>query len=146
MLIMNVSMCTDPLLARFLTIIKNAMTFIQVVVPLLLIVMGTYQLIRMVIDPEEKNHEKALKNSFYAAAIVFFIPAIVNLTMNTISAANDVQDVNDKVGIHENGEADPSVLNVTACWKAGDAEYNGLDSSEEEDVESLEEEANEASK
>lgn len=94
--------CSDPGLSAILKIIKNIMSIIQIVVPILLIVVGTYNLIMLVKNPDDKKLFKKTINSYFAGVIVFFIPTIVNITMQLID----------------------DTFTFSACWNnAGD--YNG---------------------
>ena len=93
--------CSDPGLSRILSIIKSLFVIIQVIVPLILIVMASIQLIKMVSDPDDKKSVKTLYNKFIAAAIVFLLPSIVNLSLGAIS---DVVDLDN--------------YEVLACWNS----------------------------
>ena len=49
------SCCSDYGIATYLNIIQNALKIVQVVVPIILIIMGTIQLIKLMTDPEDKG-------------------------------------------------------------------------------------------
>lgn len=93
--------CSDPGLSKILSIIRSLFVIIQVVVPIILIVMGTIQLIKMISNPDDKKSVKSLYNKFIAAAIVFLLPSIVNLSLNTISLGVDLDN-----------------YEVLACWNS----------------------------
>ncbi len=82
--------CDDTTLSAILTIVKNIMTLIQIFVPILLIVFGTISFIKLVKNPEEKNGIKKIINQFLAAAIVFFVPVIVNAIMLLLGETNNI--------------------------------------------------------
>mgnify|MGYP007070252740 CR=1 FL=1 len=77
-------MCTDSSLQTTFSIIKRIVLLIQVIVPILLIVFAIISLIKLVKNPEEKNGIKKIINQFLAAAIIFFIPLLVDVTMNMV--------------------------------------------------------------
>ena len=69
--------CSDFGLAATLNIVRNILTMIQIVVPIILIVMSTVSLTKMVINPEEKNGMKKIYNQYLAAVFVFMLPVII---------------------------------------------------------------------
>ncbi len=116
------SVCSDYTLATILTIIKRTLTIIQVIVPIILIVSCTIQIIKLVINPEQKDGTKKIINSIMAAVIIFFLPFIVNLTMNIIYTSGST-------GIKEDGKL--TAFNITECWTAVDQKQNEMDSANE---------------
>ena len=46
--------CNDPAIKSILAIITNILTIIQIAVPILLLLMTAFQLMQMVINPDEK--------------------------------------------------------------------------------------------
>lgn len=97
MIMAVMSTCSDPVLAGILGIVRNIMTIIQIVVPIILIVWSTIELLKLTMNPEAKGGNKKIINKFVAAAIVFFIPVFVNTVMTLV------------------GES----TNFSACWKKG---------------------------
>ena len=77
--------CSDYGLVLIIDTARKVMEIIQMVVPIILIVWGTLELMKLVMNPDEKKGVKKLFNKFIAAAIVFFIPVFVNATMNLLS-------------------------------------------------------------
>ena len=73
--------CDDASLAGILSIVKNIMLLIQLVVPLILIISGIISFTQLMMNPDEKNGLKKLMNKFLAAAIVFIIPMVINVVM-----------------------------------------------------------------
>ena len=88
--------CNSPGLAGLLNILKNIMTFVQIIVPILLIVFTTIKLIQFMNNPEDKKMPKKLVNSVLAAIIVFIVPVFINTTMSMLG---------------EN-------FNVSSCWNS----------------------------
>ena len=97
MIMAVMSTCSDPVLAGILGIVRNIMTIIQIVVPIILIIWSTIEFLKLTTDPEAKGGNKKIINKFVAAAIVFFIPVFVNAVMTLV------------------GES----TNFSSCWKKG---------------------------
>lgn len=108
--ILNV--CGDYILGNILDIIKRTIDLLGIIVPIILIIGGTINIVRGVLNPEDKKVVKNTINSFLSAIIVFFLPFIINTTMAIIDLAND-PGKND-VGIIEGNEKE--VFSVSACW------------------------------
>jgi len=69
---------------KAMSFIKNILNIIRWVVPIGLIGLSTYDMIRKVINPEEKDSMKHLINRAIAAVVVFFVPFIVSLALKII--------------------------------------------------------------
>lgn len=121
------AVCSDPVLARFIVIIKNGLSLIQVIVPILLIVAGSVELLKLVLNPDDKNGTKAIANSFAAAVIVFFLPYVVNLTMSIVSSTNNNKTA---YGIYDTETKKTSRFDISSCWTAAEKENadNAMDS------------------
>ena len=101
--------CSDPGLGRLLSISQTILFIIQIVVPIVLLVMATIQLMKLVINPDdEKKGVKSLYNKFIAAVIVFLLPSIVNLSLGVISTVVDLDD-----------------YEVLACWQSSYNDKSG---------------------
>ena len=74
--------CSDPALVSLLSITKNLLDLIQIIAPILLLCGATWHLIKMMQNPEEKKGFSKIRNSFLAAAIIFFIPMLVDVVLN----------------------------------------------------------------
>ena len=74
----------DSYLNNVFYIVKNILNIIMIVVPILLIVFGTYSFFKLVQNPDEKKGTKKVINQFIAAGIVFFLPIIVNAVMGLL--------------------------------------------------------------
>ena len=81
---MPTELCNDESLLPILSAVKKMMLLIQIIVPIILIIWGTISFIRLIQNPEEKNGIKKIFNKFLAAAIIFFIPIIVNAVMGIL--------------------------------------------------------------
>lgn len=83
----TVNVCTDDM-ANILAIVRFALTVIQWVVPIILIVLGSIDLVRAVVagkDEEIKKHQTTLLKRVIAAVIVFLVPLLVTLIMGFLS-------------------------------------------------------------
>ncbi len=76
--------CTDVSLSMILSVVKRILQLIQIIVPILLLIFSTISFIRLMKNPEEKNGIKKIINQFIAAAVIFFIPTIINITIYLI--------------------------------------------------------------
>lgn len=85
-IISYVTECSSTDLMVFLGIIKNVMIIVQILVPILLIIFGIKGVIELTINPEKKNGIRKIINRFLAAMIIFFIPTILNITMNALGS------------------------------------------------------------
>lgn len=88
--------CSDYGIAAMLNTSKNVIDLIQMIVPIILLIFVTKDLILLMSNPEAKNGIKNIANKFLAAIIVFFIPVILSAVMNMM----------------------PQTFNIGACWKA----------------------------
>ena len=117
------SVCSDYALATILIILKRLLNFVQIFVPIILIISVIVQLIKKVLNPEDGGRGGSMKNiinSFMAAIILVFLPFIINLAMSTISEYGEV-------GIKEDGSL--TALDVTSCWQVAETRTEMLDSS-----------------
>ena len=80
--------CSDPVLVSVLSVFNNLFKLIQIIVPILLLMMATYQLIQLMRNPEMKNGIKSITNKFLAAVLVFFIPLLLEVTLNMVGNSN----------------------------------------------------------
>ena len=80
------SCCSDYALANFLDIARRIVELIQLIAPILLIVFATIQLSQLVMNPEEKDGIKKVTNKFIAAAVIFMIPVLFNMSLGILPA------------------------------------------------------------
>ena len=90
--LISVSSCNDAGLARLMLAIKNGLTIIQIFVPILLLLMASINLARVVKNPDDKKGLARVKNSFMAAAVVFFIPMLLNVLMQMLGTNTSISD------------------------------------------------------
>lgn len=77
--------CTDYALATVLNVVRKFFNIFQLVVPILLIIGITIQLIKLMSNPDEKGGGKKVINRLIAAVICFFIPTIVDVVLSMLS-------------------------------------------------------------
>ena len=70
--------CTSQALSNIMGIIGKILTIIGIVAPILLLIALAIKLTKMVINPDDKKGLPKIRNSIIAAAVVFFIPVIVD--------------------------------------------------------------------
>ncbi len=94
--------CGDYGLAIILQIIQKVMTWIQIIVPIVLIISIIMIIIKMMTNPDEKKNTKALFNCVAAGVITILLPFIVNLVMGFLNDS----------------------FSVTACWNVARKKEN----------------------
>ena len=95
------SCCNDGIIVNIIDIVRKIFFLFQIIVPIILLITLSYQLIKLVINPDEKNGMRKFFNRFKAAIIIFFIPMFINIVMNLLP--------------------DNESFNLSACWK--EAQY-----------------------
>ncbi len=119
-LILANEICDDYVLASILTIVRRFLDLIQMVVPIILLVAGVWQFVKLMLNPDDdKKGKKKLVNSFMSAIIVFFIPVVINLTMDLVTEYGDV-------GIGTSGTI--VSLNISSCWTSVREKQDIMDS------------------
>lgn len=86
------STCSDPALGAILTIIKNILSFIQIIGPLTAIISLTIHFISLMSNPEDKKGLNKIKNSAIALVALFMIPFIVNAVMGLLDDSTQISD------------------------------------------------------
>lgn len=87
--------CHDYGTVAVLDVTRKIFDLMQLFVPILLIIMATFNFIVLVTNPDAKNGKKKIINQFLAAIIIFFIPTIVNAIINMT----------------------PDTFEINACWQ-----------------------------
>ena len=73
--------CTDYNFISILVILKDFLSIMQLVMPIVLLVSCIWGLIQMVINPDDKKGLISIRNKFIAAIVCVFIPFLVNLAL-----------------------------------------------------------------
>ena len=83
--------CNDYGLVPILDIIRKFFDIFQIIVPILLIIGGTIQLVKLMANPDEKDGTKKITNRLIAAVICFFLPTIVDTVMGLMGSNETFQ-------------------------------------------------------
>ena len=84
-----VSTCEDASLGRILLAVKNLLFLIQIIVPLMLIIWGSFALFQLMQNPDMKNGVKNIVNKFIAAFVIFMIPVLLNVVFSLVGESTD---------------------------------------------------------
>ena len=76
--------CSNATLASILSAFQKIMTLIQIIVPILLMIGMMIHITNLIKNPEDAKRKKKIINSLIAAALVFFIPMLVNVVMGMV--------------------------------------------------------------
>lgn len=74
---------------QVMNLAKIAINIIRFLVPILIIVFMIKDLVKNVINPNNKEGMKSITNRLIAAIIVFLVPTIIDLLINLINDATD---------------------------------------------------------
>ncbi len=91
------SCCTSPGIASIMTVLRRIYSFIQIIVPIILIVAIILHLVNMLSNPDDKkNNSKKIFNSIIATMLIYFLPTILTVILNVL----------------------PEQIQLTACWES----------------------------
>ena len=86
------SCCSDPGLAAILNSARNIISIIQIIAPLLLLIVASIEFTKSMVNPERKAGLKRIQNMFVSAAVVFFVPIIVDAFLGILPADFQLSD------------------------------------------------------
>ena len=119
--------CSSPALSNILSIFKRIINFVQIIGPILLIIGMTFNLVKVMNDPEDKKLKKNILNSLIAAVVIFFIPVFLNAMMSllgnnfTISACwNSIGDYSGDAEYIKSDEKGKNILNDSGDYEKGE--------------------------
>ena len=69
--------CGNYAMVSVLDISRKIINFIQLMAPIVLIGASIFQLVKMVVNPDDKKGFKKIANKLIAAVVIFFIPIYV---------------------------------------------------------------------
>ena len=96
--------CSDGSgIIKAMSFIKAILSIIRLVVPIGLVGYTTYEVIKKVINPDDKDFMKHIINRVIAAVIVFFVPLIVSFVLKVIDVGT--------------GNTDASTKSLGTCWE-----------------------------
>ena len=88
-MILNViNECSSKDLSLLITLVKRALNIIHIVIPIILLIISSINLVKLVVKTDDKKLLNKIKNSFIAATIIFFIPMLLDILMANISNNN----------------------------------------------------------
>ena len=105
-------------ISNILNIAKFVLRAIQFIVPILLILWGTIDLVKSVVAGKEddiKKNQKTLIKRVISAVIVFLIPVAVYALLNLLGASNN-----------KDGAKGTGSDNWYSCWKHADAKIPSI--------------------
>ena len=84
--------CESTELLNVMNLVKKILRLVQIIVPIALILFGTFDMAKAVIAGDEKKMKEAQKpfiKRIVYAVIAFLVPFIVNLVMNLVTTGNN---------------------------------------------------------
>lgn len=93
-MILDIQLCDKASTAETILIIKNILTVIRFAVPIILIIMSMIQIVKTVTSDKVDNRKlvASLAKKIIFAAIVFFIPTIINFAMGIAQGISLTKD------------------------------------------------------
>ncbi len=98
--------CSDYGLVNIFVIVKKFFLILQILVPIIAILFLAINVIKSVINPDDKKNFSRYKNWLIALVVVFMLPTIVNTVMGIL------------------GED----YSISSCWNNAEALYNSGES------------------
>ena len=99
----NFDWCRDGSgIIKAMTFIKAILNVIRLLVPMGLVGYTIFEVVKKVINPDDKDFMKHIINRVIAAVVVFFVPLIVSLTLKIIDIGT--------------GNNDASSHSLGRCW------------------------------
>ena len=77
---------------KALSFIRSILNIVRWVVPIGLIGFTTYEMIKKVINPDDKDFMKHISNRVIAAVVIFFVPMIISILLKVIDIARGTTD------------------------------------------------------
>ena len=99
------SWCDQEGVITVFKVIKTVINVIRIAVPIGIIIWTVIELLKNVINPDDKDSKKKIFNRIIAAIIVFLIPTIINLALNLVD-----------VGLGGNSGSKYR-YNLSECWR-----------------------------
>ena len=85
----NFDWCKDGSgIIKAMSFIKAILNIIRIIVPIGLVGYTIFEVVKKVINPDDKDFMKKIGNRIIAAVVVFFVPLIVSLTLKVIDIAS----------------------------------------------------------
>ena len=97
--------CSQEGVRGIFHMVKTLIDIIRYVVPIGLVIMTSLDIIKKVINPDEKEGQQKIMNRVLAAVIVFFIPVFIQLVFRVIDW-----------GAGYDGSYDNAESGLSRCW------------------------------
>ncbi len=94
--------CSQPEVIKVFDLIKSVVDIIRYIVPIVLIVLTTMDILHHVLDPNSKDGQQKIMYRLIASVIIFFIPVIISFAFNVIDLGIGYTDSN---------------AGLKACWR-----------------------------
>ena len=114
-----INTCRDYGLVNIFMIIKKFFNILQILVPIIALVFLAANVVKSVINPEDKKNFSRYKNCVIALIMVFALPTIVNAVMGILG---------------ENYSISSCWNNAEDIYKAGESTYNDGNDGDKKDV------------
>ncbi len=95
--------CSQSGVRSVFGMIKSIINIIRIIVPIGLIFMTTLDIMKKVINPDDKDGQKKIIHRIIAAVVVFFIPLLIRFVLRLID-----------IGTGTNAASSAS---ASACWR-----------------------------
>lgn len=128
MFILDFFICDTLGFLQVMNLIKILLNIIRFVIPIIIIVLLIKDLVRNIIDPNNKDGIKTIINRITAAIIVFLVPTLIDLLINFINVATDNEyDTNYKVSscyTNANSDCIKNIQKYLDCEGVSDSEIS----------------------
>ena len=84
------SWCSQDGVRGILSLVKNIIGIMRIIVPIVLIVMTTIDIFNKVINPDDKEGQQKIARRVFAGIIVFSLPLIIKLVFKGIDTITNV--------------------------------------------------------
>ena len=98
--------CSQSGVKGVFDLVRSVVDILRIIVPIALIVMTTFDIMKKVINPEDKDGQKKIMTRAIAALIVFLIPTMIRLVFKVIDWGRGVN------GSYSNAES-----GLSRCWR-----------------------------
>jgi len=89
--LLDLSLCESSGFLKVLYIIATLVTILKLFVPLLLIIMTSFDVFKIVSNPDSfKNVKSVVFKRLLAAVIVFFVPTIIGIVLESLGDTTDI--------------------------------------------------------
>ena len=105
--------------------VYSILDIIKFVIPIILIVMTTFDIVKKIIDPSEKEGQQKILRRAIAALIIFFLPTIINIFFDMVGVEIPKVNTNDIKTTTNDSKTDVSSVLITNCPNSLKYYHNG---------------------